>query len=227
MENIYIAQYYTNNLTHGPFAEAINKKYADEQGYGYYCEKSTENIREFLNGCAPTWYKPKLILDIFNNFNPEYILFLDTDAIISDTKIRIEEFIDPNYYFIAAEDMSHHSIMNAGVFLIKNNEWSRDFLEEWSKCSKNLKPIDCTYKSDTTEHDLNTPGFYYDRLWMDQTALSYLYYDRKEFKDKIKVISNRSFNWYKYNEDNFIFHAYAYGYLPNRTIDLIHTEIFK
>ena len=49
MENIYIAQYYTNNLTHGPFAEAINKKYADEQGYGYYCEKSTENISEKIN----------------------------------------------------------------------------------------------------------------------------------------------------------------------------------
>ena len=93
MNKIYIAQYYTENLTHGPFAEKINQKYVNEMGYGYYCEKSTKDIRDFLKGIAPTWYKSKLILDVFDKYNPEYVLFLDTDAIISNPTIKIEEFI--------------------------------------------------------------------------------------------------------------------------------------
>jgi hypothetical protein len=63
--NIVIAQYYTENLTHGPYAEAINKKYADEQGYGYFVEKNNDKIWETLKGKTPTWYKPHLILEIF------------------------------------------------------------------------------------------------------------------------------------------------------------------
>ena len=117
--------------------------------------------------------------------------------------------------------------MNAGVFLIKNNKWSRSFLQRWFECSSKLKPIECTYKPEAMEHDLNLEGFYSDRLWMDQTALTYLYYDQSKFKNKMKIISNESFNWYKYNEGNFIFHDYMYGTIPNRTIDIIYNTIFN
>jgi hypothetical protein len=227
IKKIYIAQYYTSNLTHGPFAEKINKKYCDENGYGYFCEKSNQTITDYINGAAPTWYKPKLILDVIENFDPEYILFLDTDAIISDFNIRIEEFIDKDYNFIASLDESTHSLMNAGVFLIKNNEWGKKFLNDWAFCCKTLKPIDCELRPEVGEHDLNHEGFYSNRLWMDQTALTHLYKDRGEYVSKMKIISNRSFNWNKYNDNNFIFHAYAYGSIKNRTIDKIHNKIFN
>lgn len=227
MKKIYIAQYYTSNLTHGPFAEKINEKYSNENGYGYYCEKSNDEIINYLKGVAPTWYKPKLILDVFDKFSPDYVLFLDTDAIISDTSIRIEEFIDDEYNFIAAKDESVHSLMNAGVFLIKNNEWSHQFLTEWALCCKKLKPIDCSIRPEVGEHDLQTEGFYSHRLWMDQTALTHLYQDREEFGKKMKIISNRSFNWRRYDDKNFIFHAYVYGQIKNRTIDKIHDKIFN
>jgi hypothetical protein len=62
---------------------------------------------------------------------------------------------------------------------------------------------------------------------MDQTALTHLYKDRGEYVSKMKIISNRSFNWKQYNDNNFIFHAYAYGSIKNRTIDKIHNEIFN
>ena len=225
--NIFIAQYYTSNLTHGPYAEAINKKYATENGYGYYCEKSNESIVNFLNGKAPTWYKSKLILDVFEKFNPDYVLFLDTDAIISDTSIKIEEFIIEDKFFIASEDVGSHSLMNAGVFLVKNNSWAVNFMKEWINCSENLKPTDCTYRPEVAEHDKSDSKYYSNRLWMDQTALTYLYHDRTEFKDKIEIISNRSFNWSRYDDDNFIFHAYSYGNVRNRTLDKIHNKIFN
>ena len=226
-KKIYIAQYYTSNLSHGPFAEKINKKYCDENDYGYYCEKSDKKITDYINGSAPTWYKPKLMLDVIENFDPEYILFLDTDAIVSDFNIRIEEFIDKDYYFIASLDESTHSLMNAGVFLIKNNEWGKKFLNDWAFCCKTLKPIDCELRPEVGENDLNHEGFYSNRLWMDQTALTHLYKDRGEYVSKMKIISNRSFNWKQYNDNNFIFHAYAYGDIKNRTIDKIHNKIFN
>jgi hypothetical protein len=224
---IFIAQYYTENLTHGKYAEEINKKYAEENGYGYYCEKSNEKIINYLDGRAPTWYKSKLILDVFETYSPDYVLFLDTDAVISDTNIKIEEFIIEGKNFIASQDVGSHSLMNAGVFLVKNNEWSIRFMNEWFKCSRNLRPTECTYRPEVSEHDKEDKTYFSNRLWMDQTALTHLYYDREEFKDKIEIISNRSFNWSQYNDNNFIFHAYSYGNIKNRTLDKVYNEVFN
>jgi hypothetical protein len=116
--------------------------------------------------------------------------------------------------------------MNAGVFLIKNTEWSKKFLNEWFECSNKLTPRECTYKPSADETSLDFKGYYDNRLWHDQTALTYLYKDREEFKDRIKIISNRSFNWRRYDDDNFIFHAYEYGHVPYRTLDRIYNKVF-
>ena len=102
---IVVAQYYTSNLTHGPYAEAINRKYCEIQGYTYYVDKDNDKIWQRIEDRVPTWYKPKLILDVFEKENPDYVLFLDTDAIISDFNGRIEQFIDDEYSFVAAADV--------------------------------------------------------------------------------------------------------------------------
>jgi len=224
--NIVIAQYYTENLTHGPYAEVINKKYADEQGYGYFVEKNNDKIWETLKGKTPTWYKPHLILEIFETLNPDYVLFLDTDAIISDTEGRIEQFIDKEYSFIAAEDNSEHSLMNAGVFLIRNNAWGNKFLKDWITLGETTKPNNVKNLI-ISEHDKETEGYFLQRLWMDQTLLTLMYENYEEYRNEMKIISSRSFNWMRYKDDNFIFHAYYYNTIPNRTIDLIHNDIFN
>ena len=223
---IVIAQYYTKNLTHGIYAEAINRKYAEDNGYTYYVDTDNEKILKRLNGRAPTWYKPHLILDIFSEHNPDYVLFLDTDAIISDINGKIEQFIDEKFNFIAATDNSQHSLMNAGVFLIKNCEWSINFLNTWWNLGATTKPTESRNIS-ISDHDMNTEGYFLNRLWMDQTLLTVMYEKYEEFRNHMGIISNRSFNWMRYNDNNFIFHAYAYGTVKNRTIDLIHNEIFN
>jgi len=224
---IIITQYYTKNLTHGPYAEDINRKYAEKQGYEYFVEKDTDKILSVLGpNKLPTWYKPKLILEIFETLNPDYVLFLDTDAIIIDIEGRIEQFIDSDYNFIASDDLGEHSLMNAGVFLIKNNEWSINFLKNWWELGETLKPNNVKNLS-ICEGDKEVEGYFQNRLWMDQTVLTLMYENYEEFRNKMKIISNRSFNWYRYNDDNFIFHAYFYNTLPHRTLDIIHNEIFK
>lgn len=223
---IVIAQYYTKNLTHGVYAEAINRKYAEENGYVYYVDTDNDKIVQKLNGRAPTWYKSHLILDVFKEHNPDYVLFLDTDAIISDTNGRIEQFIDENYDFIAAKDNSEHSLMNAGVFLIKNTDWAVNFLNAWWDLGATVKPTQ-SRSIPISDHDMDTEGYFLNRLWMDQTLLTVMYENYEEFRSRMGIISNRSFNWMRYNDNNFIFHAYAYGAIKNRTIDLIHNEIFE
>ena len=224
---IFIAQYYTSNLTHGPYAEKINRKYCEEQQYGYYCEKSTEYIYSILEDRAPTWFKSKLILDVFNKYNPDYVLFLDTDAVVSNFNIRVEEFLEYGYDFIATQDNSTHSLMNAGVFLIKNSDWSKDFLRKWFKLSTSLLPSDVTYKPTVADHDLKDASYFKNRLWMDQTALTYMYNDLEEYRSKMKIIPNTSLNWPVYGEGNFIFHAYAYGTVTNRTLDRVYEKVFN
>ena len=160
---IVVAQFYTKNLIHGPYAEAINRKYCEEQGYTYYVDKDNDKIWQRLEDRVPTWYKPKLILDVFEKENPDYILFLDTDAIISDFNGRIEQFIDDSFSFIAAEDVSEHSEMNAGVFLIKNNEWSKKFIQDWWDLGDTLTGA-ATTRIPMSEADLVQVGYFKDRL---------------------------------------------------------------
>jgi hypothetical protein len=128
---IVIAQFYTSNVSYGYYTEAVNKKYCEDKGYTYYCEKDDAKINNALEGRSPTWYKPKLIEDILEKYNPEYILFMDIDAVISNFNKDIEEFIDENYNLTFTEDMSNHSVINAGIFIIKNTEWSKNFLKIW------------------------------------------------------------------------------------------------
>ena len=224
--NIVVAQFYTSNVSYGPYAEAINKKYCDEKGYTYFCEKDNDKINSSLDTRAPTWYKPKLAEDVIAQLNPDYILFLDIDAIISDFNQNIEDFIDSNYNMIFAEDVGHHSIMNAGVFLLKNNEWSRNFLKTWWDSAENYKGKDARDLS-IMEENLEKVGYFKQALWHDQTCLTMLYESDKDIENNIKVISNRLFNHREYNEGNFIFHAFAYGHSHNRTLDIIYREKFE
>jgi hypothetical protein len=220
---IVLAQFYTSNVAYGQYAEAINKKYCEEKGYTYFCEKDNYKIQAALEKRAPTWYKPKLIEDVIEQHNPDYILFLDIDAIISDFNQNIEDFIDENYNIIFAEDVGHHSVMNAGVFLLKNNEWSKNFLKTWWKSADIFTPED---SRDLTilEQNFGKVGYFKQALWHDQTCLTILYENNEDIKNNIKVISNVSFNYREYNKSNFIFHAFAYGHVRNRTLDIIYRE---
>jgi SAM-dependent methyltransferase len=223
---VLIAQFYTDNVSHGKFSEAINRKYCEERGYDYYCEKDTAKIRAALKDKAPTWYKPTLVQEVLETYNPEYVLFLDIDAIVSDFNQKVEDFIDSRCDLIFTEDVGIHSAMNAGVFILKNTEWSKKFLQDWIDSAETLKGGDGRDLPINLEN-LERVGYYKNALWHDQTCLTYLYETRQDTKSKIKIISNASLNSNYYSKNSFIFHAYAYGGVSNRTLDIIHDEVFN
>lgn len=219
---VAIVQFYTENVPYGKFSEAINKKYCDEKGYDYYVEKDSRKIKELIEDRAYTWCKPKILLEVLQKKQHDYILFLDIDAIVCDFSKKIEDFIDEKYDIIAAEDFSSHSLMNAGVLLIKNSDWSMKFMKDWWECGYYLRGVDAPALGANNEEF----GYFKNALWHDQTCLTYLY-NKNERKNHIKIITNKSINWREYKNNNFIFHAFAYGNLKYRKIDMAYYEIFN
>jgi len=218
MKNIVICQYWTNNLSYGKYTESINKKYCEDHGYTYYNQTDTDIIRNASNGRALTWYKPRFIAEVFDKFNPDYILFLDADAIVCDSSYRIEQFIDEGYNIICTEDYGP-SKLNAGVFIMKNTDWTKNFLKKWWDICDELKG---------GEND--QIGYYAHGLWHDQTCFGKLMDRLDDAADNIKIISNVRLNGREYKnqiDKNFIFHAFSYGATANRTIDNAYYDILK
>ena len=220
---IAILQFSTTNVPYLPYTEAINKKYCELSGYDYIIEKNDEKISKLIEDRAYTWGKPKIILENLENY--DYVLFMDIDAIVCNFSIRIEEFIDEQYEIIAAEDNSNHSLMNAGILLIKNSEWSKNFMNEWWESGATLVGRDAP-KLSIAPDNMDKVGYFKESLWHDQTCLTYLY-ENRNYEDKIKIISNRSLNWMQYKEDNFIFHAFCYGGTKYRTLNSAYYDMLN
>jgi len=124
---------------------------------------------------------------------------MDADAIFTSDR-RIEEFIDSSSSIVFTKDHGP-STVNAGVILFKNDEYTDKFLKLWwSICYEYPK-----YKSG---------------MWFDQTCIGILM--KIIDMSKVSIISNDDLNSRVYSEDKFIFHAFAYGSEPYRTLDIIH-----
>jgi hypothetical protein len=218
MKKIILAQYWTNNINYGEYTKSINERYCNLKNYTYHLENDDDKIKSRINDRAITWYKPLLILDVFEKYNPDYVLFLDADAIVSDDSYNIEDFIDDNYDIICTEDHGPSKI-NAGVFLLKNTAWTKNFLTIWFASAELFKGgLDMTQ------------GYYKNALWHDQTVFGLLMDNNKDFSTHIKIIDNSILNNREYKNNgvkNFIFHAFAYGNLQYRNIDLAYYDIFN
>jgi len=201
---IVVCQFWTSNLSYGKYTFMINEKYCNENNYIYVVENNDEKIKNTLLDRAITWYKPKFILEIFETYNPDYILFMDADAIVCDFSRKIEEFIIDDFDIICNKDYGP-SKLNAGVFIMKNNDWVKNFMKEW---------WDICEESEYS--------FYKNGLWHDQTCFGILMDRTPKIDDHIKILNDNVLNgsYFKNQvEKNFIFHAFSYGTIKNRTID--------
>ena len=127
-KKIVVCQFYTSNVSYGKYTEEINKKYCNNNNYIYFVETNGEKIKDKLQGRSWTWYKPHLINEVFNNHpDCDYVLFLDIDAIFCNEQRKIEEFITDDFSILMTEDYGP-SIVNAGVMLLKNDNFSKDFI---------------------------------------------------------------------------------------------------
>lgn len=206
-KKIVVCQFYTSDVLYGKYSEKINQKYCEDNGYDYYVEKDGDKIKNKIGSRAWTWYKPLLVEEVLNLYTDcEYVLFMDIDAIFCNNKRKIEEFITNDFSILMTEDHGP-SMVNAGIMLIKNNQFSKDFMKNWWDICEEFPQ-------------------YKQGLWHDQTCIGLLY-ERLITPQEFKIIDNFDFNSRVYSQHRFIFHAFSFGDFPYRTIDLVYKDIFN
>jgi hypothetical protein len=134
---IMMVMAYTNDYTIGTVCQLINEKYARQHGYAFHAD--VQSPEEVLALIVPklhcTWYKIFILLKLMKdskNQHIKYFFWIDGDALILHMEKPLQEYIlkGNQKELIIAEDMHTCCFINAGVFFLKNCEWSVGLLEE-------------------------------------------------------------------------------------------------
>jgi hypothetical protein len=117
----------------GNLAIENRRLFCSRHGYRFISEVAISRDR------PACWAKIPAILKAFETH--EWVLWADSDALILDLDLSVDEFCDPDYDLIVqsqeaffrfigvpvAQGLARMPI-NSGVFLMRNSAWSRDFL---------------------------------------------------------------------------------------------------
>ena len=124
MKMCILMWYDKNIVSYGDINYKINKKYCDKNNI----ELIKCNIRRHGNR-HPAWERIPLILNYINKY--DYVMWIDADAHFYIDSKNIEELINENskYNLIFSQDIS--VAINTGCFIVKNTQYSIDFLKKW------------------------------------------------------------------------------------------------
>ena len=148
LPRVILAQYATRNVEYFKYTCKVNKYYCSAHGLEYVTEQDDVKIRSKTTdqNRSVLWYKPEFILDVMCRYEPDYVFFLDADAMILNFDIGLDNtgrplniysFIHPIFDITAAKDASppkfaYSTYINTGSLLLKNTEKVRKFLVDWA-----------------------------------------------------------------------------------------------
>lgn len=102
------------------------KLYCDKWGYEYiHVSQNKKNI-------SPYWYKIFLIKDLLEK-DYDYVFWLDSDTAIMNFNVDLGDDILNNYdsdIFVGSDNIKY-DIVNAGLFIIRNSEIGKEFINDW------------------------------------------------------------------------------------------------
>lgn len=104
----------------------INKLYCDK----YKLDFVFSNTKKYKDR-IPAWERLPLLLENIKKY--DYLMWIDADAHFYLDSKNIEDLIKntPDVNFIFSKDIGRDSI-NTGVFIVKNSEYSINFLNKWA-----------------------------------------------------------------------------------------------
>lgn len=116
----------------------INKRYCDRIGYDFVVDhkRRVPNIKQ-------TWERFPLIIDMIGKVPHKYICWIDADACFNPkSKYVIEDIINRNKDkdFIFSDDVGKNHTINAGIFILKNNEYCKNMLNYFLQFSSSNHP---------------------------------------------------------------------------------------
>jgi len=106
------------------------KKYADKYGY------DIRIMNDFKTNRPAPWFKIKIIEKLLNDKkNYDFVFWIDADALFVRFDEDIGNEIIPNKdLYLVKHFIRGREVPNTGSFLIRNSEWSKEFLKKvWSK----------------------------------------------------------------------------------------------
>lgn len=100
--------------------DSVKREYCDLYGYKYHVKTDVKFTPDI------GFEKIRMTLDFFKtNPDTEWLLFCESDAMVTNFTIKIEDRIDNRFHFIVATDIND---INAGVFLARNSKRGREYL---------------------------------------------------------------------------------------------------
>jgi hypothetical protein len=177
------------------------KSYCDKWGYEYV--RSSEND----SGASPYWFKVFLVQKLILTNKYDYVFWMDSDTVINNFNIDLGKDILHLYnsdIFIAPDNIQF-DVSNSGLFIVKNSEIGKQFLDDWTKeylpiCEKGEgklkgkwamscyeqgimnKLIDGKYGKNTTFLDKNI--FYNKKACLDSVFVTHYYASNPEQRAK-------------------------------------------
>lgn len=109
------------------FGEENRRLYGKVNSYELFVSNQSKTER------PGGWIKIPAILEVMETKSLEWIVWFDADLVVMNFNQKIESIIElyPSAYFITA--MNGGGI-NTGVIILKNNNWSREFLKAvWNR----------------------------------------------------------------------------------------------
>jgi hypothetical protein len=98
------------------------KKYCDINNYGFHNDEEV-----YDKSRSPAWSKI-LLLSKYLRKEYDYVIWIDADTFIMSPNVKIEDIIECHMKgkdILVAQD---YIMINTGVIIIKNTEWSRKFI---------------------------------------------------------------------------------------------------
>ena len=167
------------------------KKYVKKHGYEYkYYNRCNDNVY---------WCKIFMVLDALKKNKYDYVIWLDSDTVIKNFYIDIGDILNKfaSDIFIGSDNNSNYDIANAGVFVVKNTEIGKKFLD------------DCiNYVSDKClNNDGSLKGIWAASCY-EQGVMNILIADK--YSNYTTILTNDIiFNYNICSDDVFIMHLYA------------------
>jgi hypothetical protein len=124
---ICVVMFYDDKIKiYGDITYEINKKYCEK----YNLDIILSNNKKYVNR-HPAWERVPLLLDNISNY--DYLIWIDADAFFYNDASNIVDIINNNIdiNFIFSNCIGNRNI-NTGFFIVKNTQYSIDFLTKWA-----------------------------------------------------------------------------------------------
>jgi hypothetical protein len=179
----------------GPVKEAYCKRH----GYDNIHYQSPPYL--FPEGRQDNWGRVHGILWHLREY--DWIFYLDTDILIMNHDIKIEDYIDDNYNLIAGPLPHEGHIMTSGMF-VKNCQWSVEFFLDMYSQHNFIRDEYHTPEGKNNATGNPSKG----GLYFEQSSFHYLYDNYEKYFEKIKLTPRSWFNseTRSYKEGDFLIH---------------------